>query len=33
MSEELGLACFYTTIWNVLDMTAGALPVTVVKQN
>jgi hypothetical protein len=33
MSEELGLACFYTSIWNVLDMSTGALPVTVVGQN
>jgi hypothetical protein len=33
MSDELSMACFYASIWNLLDMTAGSMPVTIVKQD
>lgn len=32
-SEKISLAAAYTFIWNVLDMTVGAMPVTVVRED
>lgn len=32
-SEKLGMAGFYTLIWNLLDMATGSMPITVVKDN
>lgn len=30
-SENVTMACFYTLIWNPLDVAVGTLPVTVVQ--
>lgn len=32
-SEKTSLAASYTFIWNVLDMSVGTIPVTIVQQN
>lgn len=33
MTEELVPCAFYTCIWNLLNMPAGALPVTLVRED
>ena len=33
MSEHTALAAAYTFVWNVLDMTTGAMPITRVQAN
>ena len=32
-ASDLGLARAYVIVWNVLDMVAGSLPVTTVKED
>lgn len=32
-SNKLGYPLAYTFIWNILDMVAGALPVTIVRED